>query len=186
MKKVLLPFIVVVLFVVCIYGISSLTQKTNPNKSATPMAMQGEYPVAQPPQNNDGTATYTDQSFKFSLSYPGMYRIGKFTEGAQTVFVLQSEQGAALQIVASTFDEPDMALTEARVREDIPTMPIKNARTVTLPQAQVPAFAFETTNDVFGESIEVWFVHQGTLYQASTYTNRAELMQSVLGTLKFN
>ena len=140
-----------------------------------------EAPIVQPTPNAAGQATYTDQTYGFSITYPSIYKIGRVPSESGEVFILQNENGVGMQLMVSDFDEPVEQLTEARVKQDLPDMPVTNAREVTLPSG-MKALAFESSGNGFTHSIEVWFVARGHLYQASANSAQIEFLQQVMGT----
>ena len=140
-----------------------------------------EAPIVQPIPNAAGQATYTDSTYGFSLTYPSLYKIGKVPNETGDVFILQDERGVGMQLMVSEFDEPVEQLTAARVKQDLPDMPVTNPREVTLPSG-FKALAFESSGGGFANSIEVWFVARGHLYQASANKAQIEFLQQVMGT----
>lgn len=127
--------------------------------------------------------TYRDASGRFSFAYPPAYSVGAFDTGEQhTVLLQNNEQGVGLQILASPFDE-DIVLTEARIRQDLPGLDMRNVRRVRVDG--IPALLFASSGSDFGQSIELWFVHRGFLYQLTTYAHLASLMDRVANSLQF-
>lgn len=149
-----------------------------------PRVVGENVPVEQPTLTAEGLATYTDAQYNFSLSYPAGYRIGRFTEGEGSTFVIQDNKGVGMQLVVTPFDE-DIALTPARIQQDLPDMPMSDVREVSLPTAKIPAVVFKSSGGGFGESVELWFVHEGYLYQASSYLSQLTFLEGVMGTFHF-
>lgn len=140
-----------------------------------------EAPIVQPTPNAAGQATYKDQTYGFSLTYPSIYKIGRVPNESGSTFILQDEKGVGMQLSVSDFDEEVSELTPERVKQDLPDMPVTNPRQVTLPSG-IKALAFESSGGGFANSIEVWFVSQGYLYQASANQAQIEFLQQVMGT----
>lgn len=126
---------------------------------------------------------YEEGTFGFSFNYPEEYEVTVFEEpvGGAT-FVVQDKKSDGFQVIVSPFDEPLTALTEERVRRDIPDLTIEAVQPVLLGDAG-QGIAFVSDNDAFGgASREVWFVFDGYLFQISTYLKNDPLLQAVLGT----
>jgi len=76
-------------------------------------------------------------------------------------------------------------LTTERIRQDLPEMPIQNPQQVVFPGAAVQGVMFKSSGGGFGESIELWFVRGGHLYQASSYFSQFDFFNRVMGTFTF-
>lgn len=140
-------------------------------------------PLAQPAPDASGNATYADPAYGFSITYPASYKIADVPSQQGDIYLIQNGQGTGMQLSVAPYNE-GKPLTEAQIRQDLPDMPITNARAVTLPSG-ISAIAFNSSGGGFGDSIEVWFAHEGFIYQASTYAAQADLMQRVMGTFRF-
>lgn len=129
------------------------------------------------------TETYTHAS-GFSFNYPKSYTVGEFEEGDGHMVLLQDpSKNIGLQISVRPFDEDITALTEARIRQDLPDIAMEGVVAVNI--AGVEGLAFKSRGDTFGESVEVWFVSSGKLYQISTYASQAALLERVINSFQF-
>ncbi|PJE69041.1 hypothetical protein COU96_01905, partial [Candidatus Shapirobacteria bacterium CG10_big_fil_rev_8_21_14_0_10_38_14] len=121
-------------------------------------------------QSEDGENNiYTDSQYKFSFEYPKNFTATKFQEGEEgdTILVQEKESKKSFQIFISPFDEPG-PLTKERVKQDLPDLIINNPEQRVLKNGAV-ALVFFSEESSIGETREIWFVHNGYLYQISTY-----------------
>jgi len=137
------------------------------------------------PSDNAENSIYTDSQYKFSFEYPKDFTVTKFQEGedGDTILVQEKESKKSFQVFIAFFDEPG-PLTKERVLEDLPDLIIKNPEQRILKNGE-PALIFFSEEPSLGETREIWFVHNGYLYQISTYTTLDSLVAKILETWKF-
>lgn len=132
------------------------------------------------------TKTYLNDEHRFSLSMPEDFIAHETQIGGATSIALESPRGDGVQILVSPFDEDIQALTEDRIRADLPDLAIVEPQTVEI-GSQHTGIAFRSDNEEFGgTSREVWFVFRKNLYQISTYEHLDPLLQAIFATWQFN
>ena len=137
-------------------------------------------------QSEDGENNiYTDSQYKFSFEYPKNFTATKFQEGEEgdTILVQEKESKKSFQIFISPFDEPG-PLTAERVLQDLPDLIINNPEQRVLKNGAV-ALVFFSEESSIGETREIWFVHNGYLYQISTYKELDSLVAKIISTWRF-
>ena len=145
-------------------------------------------------QSEDGENNiYTDSQYKFSFEYPKDFTATKFQEGedGNTILVQSSALNqrsnqrsiSGFQIFISPFDEPG-PLTKERVKQDLPDLIINNPEQRVLKNGAV-ALVFFSEESSIGETREIWFVHNGYLYQISTYKELDSLVAKIISTWRF-
>jgi len=137
-------------------------------------------------QSEDGENNiYTDSQYKFSFEYPKNFTATKFQEGEEgdTILVQEKESKKSFQIFISPFDEPG-PLTKERVKQDLPDLIINNPEQRVLKNGAV-ALVFFSEEESLGETREIWFVHNGYLYQISTYKELDSLVAKIISTWRF-
>lgn len=133
---------------------------------------------------------YVHQTTGFSFSYPALFSVSSFgstsEEGGETILIQSSNEEKGLQVLITPFDE-DVALTEARIHDDIPDLTMSDVSTQTLGSRKktVQAVVFTSTNSLMGKSREAWFVYKGLLYQISAPENAHELFDTAIDSLEF-
>ncbi len=125
---------------------------------------------------------YTNTKYGFSFNLPSLYipRMQSYDETAD-ILTFDAAGDNSFQIFIMAYDEP--AINPERIKIDVPDIVIKNARAGTLDGAE--ALVFESFEESLGETYEVWFARDGYLYQMMTYADKAEEVNKVLGTWKF-
>jgi len=97
--------------------------------------------------------------------------------------VQEKESKKSFQIFISPFDEPG-PLTKERVKQDLPDLIINNPEQRVLKNGAV-ALVFFSEESSIGETREIWFVHNGYLYQISTYKELDSLVAKIISTWRF-
>ena len=100
--------------------------------------------------------------------------------GTLTV-IFQSSAGApGFQVFALPYTEKK--ITEARFLKDIPSGVRRNERAITIDG--VPAVIF-LSESLIGETVEVWFINKGILYEVTSYAEFGPSLEQLLATWKF-
>ena len=213
MSKKLIIIIIVIIIVLsgAIYLVFSKyrerSEQVSTNINEYPSVSGNEKTFEITPSNdNPENNLYTDSQYNFSFQYPKDFTATKFQEGesGNTILVQYREQSeqvsnniandssqvstsinnnSSFQIFISPFDEPG-PLTKERILMDLPDLIIKNPEQRVLKNGAVGLIFFSEEPSI-GETREVWFVHNGYLYQISTYKELDGLVADILGTWKF-
>lgn len=133
---------------------------------------------------------YEDQELGFSVDYPEGFTVNSTEEDNVKILVFSKkdstppagEVGESFQIFIMPYDEPG-PITPERILIDAPDIVMKDPQTVKI--AGEEALVFFSTDPDIGGVREVWFVHSGRLYQASTYAKYDELLAKIMKTFKF-
>ncbi len=184
MKKILFILVIVVTLSAAIFFLQPDEETIDTLVQVETGSIQ-ESPIVQPTPDSKGISTYRDDEYGFTLQFPQEYRISKIEGEESDTVLLQDSSGVGMQIIIAPFDEPIRVLTEARIREDLPDLPMQNVAETSLPAAGIPVLAFKSSGGGFGESIEAWFIHDGHLYQASSYLSGAPFLDGVLAAMKW-
>ncbi len=141
----------------------------------------------------------TEKQFKhtilgFSFSYLKDYSIssfGNYFDSAGETILLQKDAGdgktqQGLQVLITPFDE-DISLTIARIKKDLPSLHVLEAREQMISNGDVSAQAvvFSSDNNLStGKSLEAWFIYRKNLYQISSPADSSDLFNKVISTWK--
>lgn len=99
----------------------------------------------------------------------------------QVVTVFENGDG---QIGFQVFTQPyDGALTVEALQQEIPDLVVDRPGELSVDGES--ALAFYSDDPDIGETFEVWFVHDGLLYQATTYRHLDAWLTTVLETWRF-
>jgi hypothetical protein len=129
--------------------------------------------------------TYTHPELGFSFRYPAGYTLTELPQEEQGVVVVEDPTRPRqwFQVFSMPYDEAG-PLTEARIRQDVPDITMEHPAPVQVAGEPGISFVQLQTPDV-GKTYEVWFVHNGTLYEVATSADRAAALQDILSTWTF-
>ncbi len=159
---------------------------------------------------NSQEKKYTHQTLGFSFAYPNEFAISTFgvaeDEDGETILLQKSDEspnlGAELlsrsvsvgsvgengfQILITPFDE-DVALTEARIRKELPGLAILDVNEILIVgegKGATQAVVFTSTNSFIGHSREVWFVREKRLYQISAPIDYSVILNQLITSWEF-
>src|SRR6266511_4938895 len=115
---------------------------------------------------------YTHPELGFSFRYPSNLRLNEIPHGEGSELILVEDPAHArqgFQVFYMPYDDAEL-LTEARIKQDVPDITMEDAAPVQVAGEQGISFVQLQSPDV-GKTYEVWFVHDGTLYEAATYAS---------------
>lgn len=103
----------------------------------------------------------------------------------QEIVVINEEQDAVLILIYPIVSGAEMELTEAIVHENNPNEHLSDFKKIVITEG-VEGISFNTDSALWdGKGIAVWFIHDGYLFEVSTYTKDRELLNLLLQTLHF-
>lgn len=134
--------------------------------------------------------TYVHKKYNFTFNFPSEYKTSNFNEGAGEQILFNASKGDWFQIYITPWDEGEI-VTPERVKKDLPDIVIKEPQQVILGPTQKDgvgphALIFFSKDSSLGETREIWFVENGSLYQITTYKRLDAVIGNVLSTLVFN
>ena len=127
---------------------------------------------------------YTDDVFHFTASYPAGYIVRVYAEdedGARTITFESPDDEHAYQIFVVPYAES--AITPEQFLTDDPSGVMIDPKEMMVDG--VPAKSFFGYNDQMGDTWEVWFIHDGFLFEVTTYKPLDAWLTSILQTWKF-
>jgi hypothetical protein len=126
---------------------------------------------------------YRNEKYRFSLWYPEKMEVTYLERsGAGTVAMQDVNAGRGFQIFAVPYN--DKRISEERFRMDDPSGVRTDVTKTTV--AGVEAVAFYSKDARLGDTFEVWFIHEGVLYEVSTLKSLEQwLSEVILATWKF-
>lgn len=131
--------------------------------------------------------TYENKENNFAFSYPEKLKITEMAiegiEGGKRILAESRETpGKGFEVIILPFGED--LISKERILQDVPDIVIKNEKDVKV-SGDVDALAFESEDENIGATHEIWFVHDGFLYQARTYSDFGGYMEEILKQWRF-
>lgn len=134
-------------------------------------------------ESADMTETYTNQKYGFSFNHSKEFSVSEFAEGGRDIVLAKDATASGVfQILISPFDEPG-PITKERILKDIPNMSISNEKEILVGGEKALSFK---SKDESGETLEIWFVRFGNLYQISALPSFEKQMMEILSSWRFS
>lgn len=143
--------------------------------------------------NNSGDSEniFKNDLYNFSFEIPDKFLAKEISQedGSLIVTVEKADEPKkSSQFLVSYFDETDLVITEERIKQDVPDMPITDAREIEIGDGEniAKGISFNADNPDFGgKSFEIWFVKGNNLYQYSGYVEAKEVMSGIIEGFRF-
>ena len=134
-------------------------------------------------RSQETLSEYSDEQYGFSLFYPDGMTVKEFDEGggAATITFEDAVNGSGFQIFILPYAESQVS--EERFLLDVPSGVRNNP--VDIQVDGVMATSFSSTNASLGDTWEVWFIHEGFLYELTTLKPLENLLDKIVQTWKF-
>ena len=128
-------------------------------------------------------AQYKNTTLGLSLEYPSELSVHEYPEegGGYTIVFQQPGEEKGFQIFATPYGDESISLS--RITEDVPSGVVREPTEVVVGKNNTRALIFWSEAPVIGESREVWFVHNGYLYEITTYAELDSWLATILATL---
>lgn len=149
------------------------------NQRSTPLDQDLTGQVSEKSANM--SETYSNSKYGFSFHYSKEFNTSEFSEGDRDVILVKDETGDGFQISITPFDEPG-PITKERILKDIPDMRINSDKEISVGGEK--ALSFSSKEESL-ETLEIWFVHLGNLYQISAFASFEKQMMKILDTWRF-
>lgn len=128
------------------------------------------------------TWEYRDAQYPFSFEYQNEFMYERYEEAeGETLVFIDSEQKKEFQIFITPFTEE--YISEERFRLDVPSGVIKDKQDVLVGGVQGTIFFSE--NSFLGGTRELWFIHNGFLYEITTYDELDSWLADIMKTWRF-
>jgi hypothetical protein len=135
-------------------------------------------PLTPPRVPPPGYAEYRSEFYRFQLLYPKELSFKEHTENysSRTVTFQNNDSSWGFQIYITPYGEAQ--ISPERFRTDIPSMVRMNDREITVDG--VRAALFDSTDSVLGETVEIWFIAKGFLYEITARREMKHFLEELL------
>jgi len=143
-------------------------------------------PVSQGPflrEVPQGAREFKSERYSFSLLYPEAMIVKEFDEGGgASSFTFEDIKGSqGFQIFIAPYSGSQVS--PERFKQDIPSSIRKEPKDFQVDG--VVATAFYSEDQLLGETREIWFIHEGYLFELTTLKLLENLLSEVVGTWQF-
>ncbi len=123
---------------------------------------------------------YQNAHYGIALHHPPNLTIKEFNEGggAMTITFQDPAAGEGLQLFVTPYTE--QVVTRERFARDVPSGVLQSPRNVLV--CGVSGTTFESADAFLGETQEVWFIHNGFLFEATTLRLLKDFQERILST----
>ncbi len=131
----------------------------------------------------EGGSTYKNATYHFTLKHPQELVVKEYAEkgGGHTIAFEDATGNYGFQIYITPYAESQ--ITESRIAMDTRNGLEGIPQEVTI--TGMPALLFFSENQVAGRLREVWFIHEGYLYEVSTYAELDEWLAGIMSSWRF-
>ncbi|MBI4114540.1 MAG: hypothetical protein HY445_01710 [Candidatus Niyogibacteria bacterium] len=183
MKNIKQTSIIVAVFIIFVFlaGVYFyLPEEGNENKEGSESNQPAEPILRNAPA---GWLIYKNASYGFSLFYPEGLDVKEFDEGggAGTITFEDAENALGFQIFIVPYAEAQV--TEERFLKDNPSGVKENFEDITVDGAVGATFV--SRQPFLGETREVWFIHDGYLFEVTILKPTESFLADVLSSWKF-
>jgi hypothetical protein len=155
--------------------ISPTATASAPTPRATTLQMHGA----------PNTRTYTNAAYDFSLTYPTDLSISNYDEGDGMKSILFQKPHVHVGFeMFITPDPGDNPLTPTDIELDFPGLQMEGTESLTVGTG-TPAVAFASDVSNFGPVAELWFTHDGYLFEIVTYPTLGPWLSQIIDTIRF-
>lgn len=130
-----------------------------------------------------GWKEFKNEHYSFSIFYPEEMKVKEKDEGGEsrTFSFENTESAVGFQIFVVPYGQTE--ITQERFLRDVPSGVREN--TVDFEIDGVRAVAFNSKNNIFGDTSEVWVIHNHHLFEFTTLRPLSSLLEEVVKSLDF-
>jgi len=189
MKSSVQKLILIVIGLLAFVSLASSVYWLQTRSNETLVNEDKETEAEQLPKFNTGRPVppeakeYFSEIYNFSVLYPKELQATTYNEpsGAVTVVFQDIDSVRGFQLFIVPYTEPQV--TPERFKQDNPSGVQEELRNVKIDGAT--SAAFYSQNTALGETYEIWFIHNGYLYEATTLKPLEDWLNSIIQTWLF-
>ena len=151
--------------------------------SAIAWAVPKPTPPPPPPQIPAGTREYKNDSYLFSLDAQQDLTVSEQKGAGNSLTVLFGNQSTGQGFQVFVIPYGDAKITPERFKEDEPSGVMNSPANITIDGAA--ATEFQSTNQAMGATREIWFIHNGLLYEVTAPISLDSWLLNIMKTWKF-
>lgn len=131
----------------------------------------------------EGYIEYRNTTYGFSYFRPSHAKVTEYDEGggATTLTYEDFQNARGFQVYIVPYSQP--LITEAQFRKDVPSGVRNNVNETTLDG--IRAVTFNSIDEYLGETREIWVIHNGYLYEITTFAGTGEWFTPIIQSWRF-
>lgn len=140
-------------------------------------------PLPGPRTPREGMREYRSEFYHFQLFYPDTFTVTVYpeAESGRTIVFSNALTGEQFQIFMIPYGAP--AISDARIKTDIPGGVMDAPQHVTIDD--ISATAFLSYSSALGDLREIWFVNKGFLYEVTAPLSLDDWLAELITTWMF-
>lgn len=141
-------------------------------------------PTSLPPEElPDGVRRYKNQYHHFTFVYPAELQVQEYVEdNKDRTIVFETPKGErGFQVYITPY--AGASVTREQFLKDQPSGVYKSPKDILIDG--VPGTVFYGATGLTGETLEVWFIHDGFLYEVTTYKELDSWLSQIMSTWQF-
>ena len=141
--------------------------------------------IALPDQPPAGYIEYQNNKYHFLYWHSQEAKITEYDEGGGAATVVQENiaKQRGLQIFVVPYS--GTTISDARFNKDEPSGVRYNIKDTTVGVKRIPAVTFNGYDETLGDTREVWFIHNGFLYEVTTLKGFGDWFIDIMQTWRF-
>jgi hypothetical protein len=132
------------------------------------------------------TLRYTHPRYNFTLEFPKELAVGRFPEGtaSETIVFQKAGEKTGFQIFVTPYAED--TITKERLEKDVKGGKVEEPIEVKIGKdGDIRALIFWSEDPIVGRLREVWFIHDGFIYEVTAYSELDEWLGTIMQTWEF-
>lgn len=141
--------------------------------------------IADPVPPPEGYIKYENKRYGFSFYHSPEFVIKEYDEGggAMTVTEENEKKMRGLQIFIVPYG--GTTISEERFKKDVPSGVRVNVENTFIGPLGTRAVTFNSYDSFLGETRELWFIHNGYLYEVTTFKGMGDWFAPIMQTWRF-
>jgi hypothetical protein len=132
----------------------------------------------------NNTSVYRNDMYDFVLAFPSDLSVHEYDEGEGTRTIAFEKEGEPVGFQMFITPDPADPITLPAIQNDFPGLEMQGTESLTIGTG-TPALAFASSVQGFGSTSELWFAHDGYLFEITTYPNLGAWLAQIIDTTRF-
>ena len=156
----------------------------SPQWQPAPLSPAVATQTGQIASTGNNTSTYRNGTYDFGLTFPSDLFVHEYDEGEGTRSIAFEKEGEHLGFQMFITPDPYGPVTLPGIQSAFPALKMQGTESLTIGTG-TPALAFASSVQGFGSTSELWFAHDGYLFEISTYPNLGPWLAQIIDTIRF-